>query len=298
MQHLSNIELDQEFAIVVKTERKITHEVLIFIQEINRRSLHLSLGYDSLRSYLIQRHRYSEGAAGRRISAMQILTSVPEIKEKIIEGSLNLTQLAVAQSAIYQTQKRDHRKISNEEKANLLTSLENKTGDETKAEIANTLQIEIQEKKPITYGKGDTAYLNIKLTKQELGLIQETLSLMSHQAKDPKELLLLLCKKVVRIKKQPTQSAASAKESRANIAQVRSRHITSQTRRFVFTRDHFMRQFRGEDGRVCGSTKLLQPHHILAFAKGGLNLPDNLSLRCRTHNLFEAEKDGFQKMRT
>jgi len=296
MKHLSNIELDQEFAVVVKTERKITHDVLLYIQEIHRRSLYVSFGYDSLRNYLIKRHKYSEGAANRRISAMFLLSAVPEVKEKIIEGSLNLSQLAVAQSAIYQTQQKENRKISTEEKASLLLELENKTIDETKAEIANTLNIEIKDKKPITYGKDNAAFINMKLTKEELALVQETLNLMSHQAKDPKELLLNFCKKALKAKKELKSQKGlmpSAAATKSECNKNRSRYILVSLRNQVFIRDQFICRFIGEDGHLCGSKKFLQPHHIIPFAKGGKHTLENLSLRCRTHNLYEAEKEGL-----
>jgi len=329
MKHLSNIELDQEFAVAVKTERKITHEVLLYIQEIHRRSLHVSFGYDSLRDYLIKRHKYSEGAAWRRINAMQMLTAVPEVKEKIIEGSLNLSQLAITQSAIYQKQKEEKCQVSNEEKANLLLKLENRTLDKTKAEIANSLNIEIKEKKPITYGKDDTAFINMKLTKEELTIVQETLNLMSHQAKNPKELLLNFCKKALKAKKElkpqkglkmnsPLKSDKEVKSEIENIKSTkvtneqilttgvksitpsasatksqRGRYIPELIRTQVFIRDQFKCQFRGESGHVCGSKRFLQPHHIKAFAKGGEHKLENLSLRCRAHNLFEAEREGL-----
>jgi len=331
MKHLSNTELDQEFAVVVKTERKITHDVLLYIQEINKRSLHLSFGYESLRDYLIKRHRYSEGSANRRIGAMRMLTEVPEVSEKIIEGSLNLSQLAVAQSALYQKQKKENIKISKEEKASLLQELENKSLDETKGEVANTLNIEIKEKKSITYGKNDSAFLNMKLTKEELAIVKECLEIMSHQAKDAKELLLNLCRKAIKAKKAVKAECKRADRKENNqmvqevdnkitqeidreVAQVskikqkssapitpsatsakskRGRYITARTRTKVFIRDQFMCRFIGEDGHMCGSKMWLQPHHIIPFAKGGENSLENLSLRCRTHNLFEAEREGL-----
>lgn len=43
------------------------------------------------------------------------------------------------------------------------------------------------------------------------------------------------------------------------------------------------------DGHVCGSTWLLQMHHLKAFAKGGPPTVENVAIFCRAHNLYAAD---------
>jgi hypothetical protein len=50
------------------------------------------------------------------------------------------------------------------------------------------------------------------------------------------------------------------------------------------------------DGHRCGSAFQLEVHHEKPFARGGLPTADNLSLRCRAHNGWHADKD-FGRMR-
>jgi len=45
--------------------------------------------------------------------------------------------------------------------------------------------------------------------------------------------------------------------------------------------------------RVCGSTRDLEVHHVIAAADGGATVPENLVVLCRDHHLeAEAEKRG------
>jgi hypothetical protein len=68
-----------------------------------------------------------------------------------------------------------------------------------------------------------------------------------------------------------------------------SRHVSAAIRREVWTRDEGRCAFVGAEGR-CSSTAFLEIHHVFPFAAGGKTVTENLSLRCRAHNGFEAEK--------
>ena len=65
----------------------------------------LKLGYPTLYSYLKGELRYSEDQAYRRVKAAKLLTTIPEVAEKIRDGSLNLTQAMQIQNAIAQAGK-------------------------------------------------------------------------------------------------------------------------------------------------------------------------------------------------
>jgi len=70
---------------------------------------------------------------------------------------------------------------------------------------------------------------------------------------------------------------------------VRSRHIPADVRRAVWRRDGGRCAFIGTSGR-CTATTLLEFHHVLPYADQGMTNLDNLSLRCRAHNGYEAER--------
>ena len=68
-----------------------------------------------------------------------------------------------------------------------------------------------------------------------------------------------------------------------------SRYIPAAVRRAVWDRDGGRCAFVSKDGKRCNSTHRLEVHHIDPHARGGPATVENLSLRCRTHNLYEAE---------
>jgi hypothetical protein len=69
------------------------------------------------------------------------------------------------------------------------------------------------------------------------------------------------------------------------------RYIPTAVRRAVWTRDGGRCAFVSTDGHRCGEGGRLEFHHVTAFAQGGLATTENLQLRCRAHNQYEAEKE-------
>ena len=103
-------------------------------------------------------------------------------------------------------------------------------------------------------------------------------------------------------KKCPERRAArrvkrqDAKESKVVVApqatqEKPTRHITPSLRDQVFLKCGGSCAFVGSDGKRCSSRHDLEVHHLKPFAKGGENSLENLSLRCRRHNLYQAQLD-------
>jgi len=67
-----------------------------------------------------------------------------------------------------------------------------------------------------------------------------------------------------------------------------SRHIPAAVRREVSRRDGERCAFVGAEGR-CRERAFLEFHHVQPFADGGPATVDNVQLRCRTHNQYEAD---------
>ena len=68
----------------------------------------------------------------------------------------------------------------------------------------------------------------------------------------------------------------------------RSRHIPAAVRREVWQRDGGRCAFVGAAGR-CQETAFLEFHHLEPYAAGGAATAANLQIRCRAHNLYEAQ---------
>jgi hypothetical protein len=57
----------------------------------------------------------------------------------------------------------------------------------------------------------------------------------------------------------------------------------------VWQRDDSRCAFVGTEGR-CAERGFLEFHHVVPFAEGGAATADNIQLRCRAHNAYEAEQ--------
>ena len=68
-----------------------------------------------------------------------------------------------------------------------------------------------------------------------------------------------------------------------------SRHIPAAVRREVWKRDGGQCAFVGTHGR-CTECGFLEFHHVEPYAAGGAATVENTELRCRAHNVHEAEQ--------
>ncbi|HEU4678480.1 MAG TPA: HNH endonuclease, partial [Terrimicrobiaceae bacterium] len=69
-----------------------------------------------------------------------------------------------------------------------------------------------------------------------------------------------------------------------------SRHIPAAVRRTVWARDGGRCAFVSTNGRRCAEEGFLEFHHVVPYASGGPSSVDNIELRCRGHNGYEAER--------
>lgn len=67
-----------------------------------------------------------------------------------------------------------------------------------------------------------------------------------------------------------------------------SRHIPADVKRAVWLRDLGRCAFVGTDSRRCGERGFVEFHHLTPFAAGGEATVENIQLRCRRHNDYEA----------
>ena len=91
---------------------------------------------------------------------------------------------------------------------------------------------------------------------------------------------------IAQVEKRKLGSAERPRTPRS--ADPSSRHIPAAVRRQVSLRDENQCAFIGRAGR-CRERAFLEFHHVHPFADGGRSTADNIQLRCRAHNRYEAE---------
>jgi hypothetical protein len=118
------------FARTVRSERKITAQVLKMILDFDDHKYHIELGFSSLFEWLTKAHGYDEGSANRRIQSAKAMRAVPEVEQKLQDGKTTMTNLVKAQSIF-----RHVGQMSKEEKREVIESIEG----QTTAEATKTL---------------------------------------------------------------------------------------------------------------------------------------------------------------
>jgi hypothetical protein len=139
--------------------------------------------------------------------------------------------------------------------------------------------------------------LRVTIDEETHDRLRQLQDLMSHQVpgRDPAVIVAqaisdlyekTLARKAGVTKRPRTRApAASAPSTRE------SRHVPASVRRVVWSRDGGRCKFVDVRGQRCPSTSLLQYHHINNWARGAKHMPDEIELRCRAHNLYQAEID-------
>jgi hypothetical protein len=159
---------------------------------------------------------------------------------------------------------------------------------------------------------GEDRYLIRFTADRELhGQIQQLKALMRHQIPDG-DVGKILAKAAAALLKQVraqkfgecSSPRAARSERSAQVAGVESagraepaitstssRQIPAAIRRAVSKRDDERCTFVSATGRRCGSRDFLEFHHCEPWARSRSHAIDRITLRCRAHNQYEAERD-------
>jgi 5-methylcytosine-specific restriction endonuclease McrA len=94
-------------------------------------------------------------------------------------------------------------------------------------------------------------------------------------------------------RRHATTSKPAAKRGSKN-----PRHVPAEVRRAVRERDGGQCTFTSASGKRCTETRFLEHDHVHPVARGGQATVENIRLRCRAHNQYEAERmygKGFMR---
>jgi hypothetical protein len=317
LQKLSDEILHDDTQNIAQRERELTITMLHHLREIERRSLFAKLGYPSLFEYCTCELKYSGGAAQRRISAMRLLKSVPELEQKIEQGDLSLSVLSQAQTFF------KNEEIKNpEDKREVLHALEGLSSREAERELvsrsehperlvpeklravsANLTEIKILVDNEFLK---DLDGLKALLARGEPGIsVKEVIErAVRNELKRAQKRVggsslppwKLKSKKSAGTgdKKQPSADSLPTSEVKPNKP---TRYIPARVKREVWRRDHGRCTYTHPETGRCGSTYGLQVDHIQPFAAGGESTLENLRLLCPAHNqLAAAQHFGARHM--
>ena len=86
-----------------------------------------------------------------------------------------------------------------------------------------------------------------------------------------------------------TRHAAVDRPRATSLTGRTGRYVGAAVKRAVWERDQGRCAFDGAAGR-CTERGFLEYHHLVPHAEGGATTAENLELRCRAHNAYEAER--------
>ncbi len=285
LKYLSDEALLKNTRDLAAREREVTLQVLHHLREVERRYLFAALTYSSLFEYCVKELGYSNGSAQRRIASMRLFKELPEIEERISDGSLNLSLVSRAQTFFNQE------KIKSVEiKKEVLGVLVGKSDLEAERTLASRATtpaaVSPERKRAVT---GETSEVRFAAENGFLDEIDELRGLLAHahpgmsmaEALKYGVRLALEKHRPKRLMERPAATSLPVPEGTVR------RAPTSAIKRAVWARDGGRCTFEG-DGRRCSSRSRLEFDHIQPWALGGPTTVENLRLRCRTHNRLGA----------
>jgi hypothetical protein len=173
-------QIDNRMAVLVKTERHTTREILELIRHAESIRLPENLGYRNTHHWLLERHKYSGSAADRRIQAARLLRDLPHIAEKVEDGAVNLSILCKMQTVLRAQQKATGQKPSLDQKREAITQIENKSCGQAE-QVLHTLFPEAEVSNEKTVHKRDGGQrLTVELSVQAVGYLKRAREILSH----------------------------------------------------------------------------------------------------------------------
>lgn len=164
-------------------ERRITLSVLHHLAEVDRRLLWARESYPSLFEFCVKRLKYTEAQTQRRISAMRLLSRVPEVESKIASGEIKVSQLAQVQTFIRAEKKESGRKVTQEETRKILGSLAGKSTRESERlllSLSPGLQSQKKAEERIRPLTDTQTEIRFTIDAETLSLLEEAKALIAH----------------------------------------------------------------------------------------------------------------------
>jgi 5-methylcytosine-specific restriction endonuclease McrA len=312
---------DEQLLIDVKRlaacEQQTTAELIASLAELDARRLYLGQGCSSLFTCCTQVLHLSEHAAYNRIEAARAARRFPAILQLLADGAINLTTITLLAprltDANHETLLEAARHKSKREVEHLLAALNpqpvvpstiRKVPAPRSCASPPLLVAGVSEKaalsvpchppsprRPVIAPLAPEQYkLQVTISRDTHDKLRRAQDLMRHQIPNGDvavivdRALTLLVTELERTKCAATDRPPAPRQARTG-----SRHIPAAIRREVWKRDAGRCAFQGENGR-CTETGFLEFHHVIPYADGGEAVANNVQLRCRSHNSYEAEQ--------
>jgi hypothetical protein len=318
---LTNTELTEALASLARSGRETTVGLVTHLAEFEARDLHLAAGFPSLFAYCTEVLRLSEHEAYHRILAARTARTHPRILVMLREGRLNLTIVrliapllreANANQVLDEAAGLSKRQVQElvarhapqpdvPASVRKLPARIQPTPTASAAPVAPTpsvvscapaapVAVPPPARPAVVRPLAPERYeVRFTASAETCAKLRRAQDLLRHAVRDgdtaaivDRALTLLVAdleKKKFAITDRPRSGSRRSGSARRPPADVRRR---------VSRRDADRCAFVSKDGRRCEERGFLEFHHVIPFAMGGETTVDNIQLRCRAHNAYEA----------
>jgi len=325
LRHLSDGELVACVEAAAAGERGSTAALVAHLAELGTRDIPLREGYGSLFVYCRDALALAESDVYHRIEAARAARRFPVILQMLAEGAVNLVSLRLLAPHLTEENHRrvlesarGKRKLQVEEIAARLApvpdvpSFVRKLPSPRPAEpvgepaVADTADSDSEAEPtspvpaaPLVSTNRPTAItplapyrykLQVTIDASVFEKLQLARDMLRHAVPSGDDAQILdralsaLLSELARKKFAATDSPRPAQGTAPG-----SRHVPAEVKRAVWLRDLGRCAFVAGSGRRCGERAFLEFHHVRPFAMGGEPSLENVQLRCRRHNGYEAK---------
>jgi 5-methylcytosine-specific restriction endonuclease McrA len=316
---LTDLELVAKAKSTALTEREALMDLLHLLKEVHKRRLHLEYGYGSLLDFTVKELGFDEASANRRVKAMQLISDIPEVEEKIKMGEMGLTVAAIVQGFLKSEAKVSLKPVSLERKQEVLAKIHGKSLRDVQSQLAilNPQVIPQDKERVLTEDKIEVKAIISKDLKVKLDRLRNLLSHKNpHMNFDEllNEVADIALEKLDRTKQtKQTKEATETKQTmeaiqtkqtteklrrttpaspqskiepqKQEMTQRHTRFIPEKIKRKIWQRDQGRCTFMSPiTKQKCRSQFQLQIDHIVPLSLNGSNQEDNLRLICSNHN--------------
>ncbi len=266
---LSDAQLLAEGPVLIERERTATATLVASLAEMEARTLFVPQGFSCLRDYCVEQLHMSEGAAYRRIRAARAALRFPVVLDRLEDGSVSLTTVTLLAPS-----------MTEDNHEALLEAARHKSRREVERQVA-----------ALRPDGGQLMTIVVRVPRSTFEKLRSAQDLLRHAVPTGDVAVVFDRALTVLVHTLQREKLAQVERPRrAWKAALDSRHIPAAVKRAVVARDGGRCAFVGAQGR-CTDTGKLEFHHVTPFAEGGEASVENIQLRCRTHNLYEVERD-------
>ena len=301
--------------------REAVADLVAHLAELDARRLYLDEGYGSLFAYCTSALRLSEHGAYNRIEAARAARKFPAILDPLAAGSVNLATVRLL--APHLTAENHHAVLAQAEGRSkrevelLVTRLaplpdppsairklpaaaqvssagrDVRLPDAVPASPASLPSVPPWQPKPVLIAPLSPWRYRLQFTvgKEIHDRLRHVQDLLRREIPGG-DLDLIFDRALVLLVDQIERRKLGATSHPRSAAPVGrdSRQVPAAVKRAVWKRDGGRCAFIASNGHRCEQRAFLEFHHVKPWAAGGPATVENISLRCRQHNAFEAER--------